>query len=232
MFSKTIVFLATKRACDEVANELWYAGLKCDSIHGDKEQRERDRVIGQFRRNEVMCLIATDVAARGLDVSDVTNVVQIDFPAASGKAGVEDYIHRIGRTGRAGRKGEAHAYLDQGRHQGERPGPGGHFEGCRAGGAGRAGRAHVARGRQGRRQGRSWSWARGGASGRGPRPRRRLRQGAEAQVGGCVRSPAAQPLFRKRVTLFRDFGRGILRLPCPALSGGRSASDSRKHCSR
>ena len=58
-----------------------------------------------------MCLVATDVAARGLDVSDVTNVVQIDFPAASGKAGVEDYIHRIGRTGRAGRKGSAHAYL-------------------------------------------------------------------------------------------------------------------------
>ena len=109
--AKTIVFLATKRACDEVANELWYAGLKCDSIHGDKEQRERDRVIGQFRRNEVMVLVATDVAARGLDVSDVTNVVQIDFPAASGKAGVEDYIHRIGRTGRAGRKGSAHAYL-------------------------------------------------------------------------------------------------------------------------
>jgi ATP-dependent RNA helicase DDX5/DBP2 len=109
--AKTIVFLATKRACDEVANELWYSGMKCDSIHGDKEQRERDRVIGQFRRNEVMCLIATDVAARGLDVSDVTNVVQIDFPAASGKAGVEDYIHRIGRTGRAGRKGSAHAYL-------------------------------------------------------------------------------------------------------------------------
>ena len=109
--AKTIVFLATKRACDEVANELWYAGLKCDSIHGDKEQRERDRVIGQFRRNEVMVLVATDVAARGLDVSDVTNVVQIDFPAASGKAGVEDYIHRIGRTGRAGKKGEAHAYL-------------------------------------------------------------------------------------------------------------------------
>ena len=58
-----------------------------------------------------MCLVATDVAARGLDVSDVTNVVQIDFPAASGKAGVEDYIHRIGRTGRAGNTGFAMSFL-------------------------------------------------------------------------------------------------------------------------
>ena len=108
---KSIVFCGTKRACDEVANELWHGGLKCDSVHGDKEQRERDRVIAQFRRNDIMCLVATDVAARGLDVPDVTNVIQIDFPNSKGKAGVEDYIHRISRTGRAGRKGEALVYM-------------------------------------------------------------------------------------------------------------------------
>ena len=72
------------------------------AIHGDKRQQERDWTLKSFKDNHTTILVATDVAARGLDIKDVEAVVNFDFPQ-----GVEDYIHRIGRTGRAGRKGEA-----------------------------------------------------------------------------------------------------------------------------
>ena len=78
-------------------------------IHGDKEQRERDYIINQFKSGRVPVLVATDVAARGLDIKDVNLVVNFDFPNQ-----IEDYVHRIGRTGRAGNKGWAHSFIDPG----------------------------------------------------------------------------------------------------------------------
>ena len=82
------------------AQLLWDAGFAVNTLHGDMEQRERTRVTAEFRTGALRVLVATDVAARGLDVKDVTDVINYDFPF--GKGGVEDYVHRIGRTGRAG----------------------------------------------------------------------------------------------------------------------------------
>jgi ATP-dependent RNA helicase DDX5/DBP2 len=95
---KTIIFLSRKWACDKLANDLWDAGYSVDSLHGDKQQYERTKVMDQFKRSKIRVLIATDVAARGLDVKDIEVVINYDFPAGSG--GVEDYVHRIGRTAR------------------------------------------------------------------------------------------------------------------------------------
>ena len=107
---KAIVFVGTKRGCDNLANDLWADGVLCDSLHGDKEQRERTAVVAAYKRNDLRVLVATDVAARGLDITDVTNVLCYDFPAGLSH-GIEDYVHRIGRTARAGRKGDAHSLL-------------------------------------------------------------------------------------------------------------------------
>ena len=96
--SKTLVFASKKTTCDWLANFLWEGGVKCDSIHGDKEQYERTQVLNRFRSSALKILVATDVAARGLDVKDIDTVVNYDFPSS----GVEDYVHRIGRTGRTG----------------------------------------------------------------------------------------------------------------------------------
>ena len=79
-------------------------GVKCDSIHGDKEQWERTEVLNKFKSSALKILVATDVAARGLDVKDIDTVINYDFP----HSGLEDYVHRIGRTGRAEKTGEAH----------------------------------------------------------------------------------------------------------------------------
>ena len=105
--AKCLVFVRTKRDCDQVANELWEMGFACDALHGDKEQYERTRTLRSFECSDIKLLFATDVAARGLDVSDITHVINYDFPLQKGKAGVEDYVHRIGRTGRAGKTGTA-----------------------------------------------------------------------------------------------------------------------------
>ncbi|KAJ1454247.1 P-loop containing nucleoside triphosphate hydrolase protein [Pelagophyceae sp. CCMP2097] len=106
---KSIVFVATKRMCSELADDLWSQKFKVDSIHGDREQWERIQVIDQFKKSEVDILIATDVAARGIDITDVSDVINYDFPG--GSHGIEDYIHRIGRTGRAGKTGAATSYV-------------------------------------------------------------------------------------------------------------------------
>ena len=105
--SKTIVFTMMKSTCQRTANNLWDAGYNCDALHGDKEQRDRTRIMAAFKSGEVPLLLATDVAARGLDVKDITHVINYDFPRTKGKAGIEDFVHRIGRTGRAGAKGTA-----------------------------------------------------------------------------------------------------------------------------
>jgi len=99
---KVLVFTETKRGADALCRELQYQQLSASAIHGDKEQRERDRTLHQFKTGHVSVLIATDVAQRGLDIKDVAYVVNYDVPKT-----MEDYIHRIGRTGRAGAKGTA-----------------------------------------------------------------------------------------------------------------------------
>lgn len=105
---KAIVFVRTKRGADRVARKLLQHGVAADSIHGDKPQRKRDRVIKMFRENKISVMVATDVAARGLDISDITHVINYDEPAT-----YEDYIHRIGRTGRADAKGKAITLVEE-----------------------------------------------------------------------------------------------------------------------
>mmetsp|Transcript_48368 Transcript_48368/g.149416 ORF Transcript_48368/g.149416 Transcript_48368/m.149416 type:complete len:234 (-) Transcript_48368:31-732(-) len=99
---KVLVFTETKRGADALCRELQYQQLSAAAIHGDKEQRQRDRTLGEFRSGRTNILIATDVAQRGLDIKDVQYVVNYDVPKT-----LEDYIHRIGRTGRAGAQGTA-----------------------------------------------------------------------------------------------------------------------------
>lgn len=97
---KTIVFFATKAMVEDVYLEMKERGRKVGTLHGDMAQKLRERVIGSFRDNQILTLLATDVAARGLDISDVDLVVNFDLPIDP-----ESYLHRIGRTGRAGKEG-------------------------------------------------------------------------------------------------------------------------------
>ncbi|EOA30140.1 hypothetical protein CARUB_v10013247mg [Capsella rubella] len=103
--SKVIIFCSTKRMCDQLTRNLTRQ-FGAAAIHGDKSQPERDNVLNQFRSGRTPVLVATDVAARGLDVKDIRAVVNYDFPN-----GVEDYVHRIGRTGRAGATGHAFTFF-------------------------------------------------------------------------------------------------------------------------
>ncbi|KAL5286865.1 DDX17.2 family protein [Megaselia abdita] len=99
---KTIIFVETKKRVDEIARMIQRRGWKAVAIHGDKSQQERDYVLQSFRSGRQGILVATDVAARGLDVEDVKFVINYDYPSNS-----EDYVHRIGRTGRSNRTGTA-----------------------------------------------------------------------------------------------------------------------------
>lgn len=105
-FEKVLVFSRTKYGADRLSRELSKRGFNVDSIHGDKPQGKRQRVINNFRDNRIKILIATDVVARGLDVPNITHVINYDEPAT-----YEDYIHRIGRTGRIGKPGKALTFL-------------------------------------------------------------------------------------------------------------------------
>lgn len=98
----TIIFCRTKREADELGEHLRGRGYGADALHGDMSQGERDRVMRRFRQGQSDLLIATDVAARGIDIETVTHVINYDIPWD-----VESYTHRIGRTGRAGREGDA-----------------------------------------------------------------------------------------------------------------------------
>ncbi|MBK3332652.1 DEAD/DEAH box helicase [Persephonella atlantica] len=100
--TKTIIFTETKKGADQLANRLQKEGFNADAIHGDYSQAKRERVLRSFRRNQLQILVATDVAARGLDIKGVDLVVNYSLPRD-----VESYIHRIGRTGRAGKEGTA-----------------------------------------------------------------------------------------------------------------------------
>jgi len=101
-----LVFLRTKRRTDRVAKALRKKGFKVQAIHGDRSQRQRDQAIDGFRKGRYKVLVATDVAARGLDVRGITHVVNFDIPESS-----DDYIHRIGRTARANAKGDAITFV-------------------------------------------------------------------------------------------------------------------------
>lgn len=105
-FRKALVFCSTKRSVDEVSTHLQQRGYQADALHGDLAQAQRDRVMQRFRTEGVDILVATDVAARGIDVDDVDAVINYDMPHD-----VEKYVHRIGRTGRAGRDGKAFTFV-------------------------------------------------------------------------------------------------------------------------
>ena len=99
---QAIVFTATKRDANTLADKLYSNGYAAAALHGDMNQRERNRTLTKLRRGGLRVLVATDVAARGIDVADITHVINFDLPKFA-----EDYVHRIGRTGRAGASGTA-----------------------------------------------------------------------------------------------------------------------------
>jgi ATP-dependent RNA helicase DeaD len=101
-----IIFCNTKRMVDDLVDHLEAAGYMADRLHGDMNQAQRDRVMNKFRKSGLEFLVATDIAARGIDVDDVEVVFNYDLPYD-----VEDYVHRIGRTGRAGRSGRAISFV-------------------------------------------------------------------------------------------------------------------------
>lgn len=103
-----LVFSRTKHGADRLAQILSRSGIKCDSIHGDKSQNARQRALDNFKSRRNRVLIATDIAARGIDVNNLSYVVNYDLPADS-----ESYVHRIGRTGRAGREGISVSFCDE-----------------------------------------------------------------------------------------------------------------------
>jgi superfamily II DNA/RNA helicase len=97
--TQTIIFTATKRQADTLVEVLLEKGHSADALHGDMNQRQRSRTIEKLRRNQLRILVATDVAARGIDIQSITHVINFDLPNSA-----EDYVHRIGRTGRAGNR--------------------------------------------------------------------------------------------------------------------------------
>ena len=104
--ARTLVFTRTKRGADRVAKYLESVQIRADSIHGDKSQGQRERALAAFKAGEARVLVATDIAARGIDVDGVTHVVNFDLPNVP-----EAYVHRIGRTARAGADGVAVAFV-------------------------------------------------------------------------------------------------------------------------
>lgn len=105
---KFVVFVRTRVRAERVANAISKAGIKALTIHGEKEQQERTDVMKQFRANECSILIATDISARGIDINDVTHVINYDLPEKP-----ENYVHRIGRTGRGMNKGLAISFCSK-----------------------------------------------------------------------------------------------------------------------
>lgn len=106
-FSRVIIFCRTKSGTEKLERELDVRGFKADYIHGDLRQGQRNRAILNFKEGKMNILIATDVASRGLDIKDVSHVINYDIPE-----NYEDYTHRIGRTGRAGKKGFALTFVE------------------------------------------------------------------------------------------------------------------------
>lgn len=105
-FSKVLVFGRTKFGMEKLAGDLERRGFKVAAIHGNKNQNQRQRALTDFKKNQVQVLLATDIASRGLDIDDVTHVINFDLPESK-----ENYIHRIGRTGRANKSGVAVTFV-------------------------------------------------------------------------------------------------------------------------
>lgn len=103
---KVIVFDETQRSVERLSNELIERGFSADAIHGGKSQSQRQRALNRFKKSEIKILVATDVAARGIDVVDITHVVNYSLPQS-----YDDYVHRIGRAGRAGKTGHALTFI-------------------------------------------------------------------------------------------------------------------------
>ncbi len=106
LFSSSIVFAGTKAMSDTIADQLTQMGYRAAALHGDLRQKQRDLVMGQYRKGTLDVLVATDVAARGIDVSNVDAVINFDIPQNA-----ESYVHRIGRTGRAQKTGTAYTFV-------------------------------------------------------------------------------------------------------------------------
>ncbi len=105
-FKKVLIFSRTKRGADRLSKQLQLENYQVGSIHGDKSQNKRTRMLSDFKKNKIDILIATDVAARGLDIPNVSHVINFDEPE-----NFKDYIHRIGRTGRVGKPGNALTFV-------------------------------------------------------------------------------------------------------------------------
>lgn len=103
-----LVFTRTKHMADRVAKRLYKEGIKAEAIHGNKSQNARQRALSNFTNREIRVLVATDIAARGIDVDDLSHVINFDLPNIP-----ETYVHRIGRTGRAGASGSALSFCDE-----------------------------------------------------------------------------------------------------------------------
>lgn len=106
-FEKTLIFARTKRGVQKLSETLIQRGFKADAIHGNKNQNQRIRTLDKFKNNNIQILIATDVASRGLDIPNVSHVINYDLPES-----YESYIHRIGRTGRADKTGVALTFIE------------------------------------------------------------------------------------------------------------------------
>jgi superfamily II DNA/RNA helicase len=107
-FEKVLVFGETKFGVQRLADALSKSGYPAEAIHGNKSQPQRQRALDKFKSNNVKVLVATDVAARGLDIPNVSHVINFDQPHT-----YDDYVHRIGRTGRGGATGIAYTFVDQ-----------------------------------------------------------------------------------------------------------------------
>ncbi len=106
-FDKVLIFGRTKHGVEKLSKMLAYNGFKVDSIHGNKAHNKRQKALELFKASHVKILVATDVAARGIDITGVSHVINYDVPAT-----YDDYVHRIGRTGRAGAKGKAITFIE------------------------------------------------------------------------------------------------------------------------
>ena len=106
-YDRTLVFARTKHGADKIARNLSNDGIAAEAIHGNKSQGQRERTLAAFRNGRLRVLIATDIAARGIDVDGVSHVINYDLPNVP-----ESYVHRIGRTGRAGASGEAISFCN------------------------------------------------------------------------------------------------------------------------
>ncbi|KAG5339518.1 DDX43 helicase, partial [Acromyrmex charruanus] len=103
---KVIVFFGKKSKVDDVSSDLALTNIDCQSIHGDRDQSDREQALEDLKTGAVQILLATDVASRGIDIEDITHVLNYDFPRD-----IEEYVHRVGRTGRAGRTGESITFM-------------------------------------------------------------------------------------------------------------------------